>query len=302
MTRAGSMGQYMDPRTGKTFNYDELSASARKSIQLGTSKLVKKPTVKPETKGAGGVAGGGITPEKTADIIGSGGGTAGSIKDAAAMHDEFMAIGGRPSGAAYEEYRDKYPIRKTPLGPVDEHGMIPGKNYGPQGSRPGGMPTLEEMGFSSADLHAAMGIANSHVGYGGPTGSRPKDFLNAVGFSPASAASALTGVGGGYTPAPMPMPGGMPIPQGAGGLGGVGGIMGPDAVQAISSLAGALNNLGGVIELKITEPIEVRLDQGNLMGEIKKVVAEAVKNSASSALAGNGSQMTPSTTTSPTPN
>ena len=302
VTRAGSMGQYMDPRTGKTFNYDELSASARKSIQLGTSKLVKKPTVKPETKGAGGVAGGGITPEKTSDIIGSGGGTVGSIKDAAAMHDEFMAIGGRPSGAAYEEYRDKYPIRKTPLGPVDEHGMIPGKNYGPQGSRPGGMPTLEEMGFSSADLHAAMGITNSHVGYGGPTGSRPKDFLNAVGFSPASAASALTGVGGGYTPAPMPMPGGMPIPQGAGGLGGVGGIMGPDAVQAISSLAGALNNLGGVIELKITEPIEVRLDQGNLMGEIKKVVAEAVKNSASSALAGNGSQMTPSTTTSPTPN
>ena len=30
VTRAGSMGQYMDPRTGKTFNYDELSASARK--------------------------------------------------------------------------------------------------------------------------------------------------------------------------------------------------------------------------------------------------------------------------------
>ena len=87
-----------------------------------------------------------------------------------------------------------------------------------------------------------------------------------------------------------------------GGVCGVGGIMGADAVHAISSLAGALKNLGGVIELKITEPIEVRLDQGNLMGEIKKVVAEAVNNSASSALAGNGSQMTPSTTTSPTPN
>jgi TP901 family phage tail tape measure protein len=75
------------------------------------------------------------------------------------------------------------------------------------------------------------------------------------------------------------------------------GIMGPDAVNAVSSLAGALNTLGGVIELKITEPIEVRLDQGNLMGEIKKAVAEVVSNQASTALAGsdNRTQMTPST-------
>jgi hypothetical protein len=73
--------------------------------------------------------------------------------------------------------------------------------------------------------------------------------------------------------------------------------MGPDAVNAVSSLAGALNTLGGVIELKITEPIEVRLDQGNLMGEIKKAVAEVVSNQASTALAGsdNRTQMTPST-------
>jgi len=168
---------------------------------------------------------------------------------------------------------------------------------------------MAEMGFTPADmagLPAALGIANSHVGYGGPTGSKPKDFLNAVGFSPASAGSALAGVGGGPirpsdTLASNPQFANA-IGGAAGGLGGLAGIMGPDAVQAISSLAGALNSLGGVIELKITEPIEVRLDQGNLMGEIKKVVAEAVKNSASSALAGNGSQMTPSTTTSPTPN
>ena len=327
VTRAGSMGQYMDPRTGKTFNYDELSASARKSIQLGTSKLVKKPTVKPETKGAGGVAGGGITPEEkeamrteALTLKGGGAGHSAAIAAMQQAHDEFMAIGGRPSGPAYAEYRDKYPIKKkpegrkpkirmTPLGPVDEYGNIPGKDYGPQGSRPGGMPTMAEMGFTPADmagLPAALGIANSHVGYGGPTGSKPKDFLNAVGFSPASAGSALAGVGGGPirpsdTLASNPQFANA-IGGAAGGLGGLAGIMGPDAVQAISSLAGALNSLGGVIELKITEPIEVRLDQGNLMGEIKKVVAEAVKNSASSALAGNGSQMTPSTTTSPTPN
>ena len=247
VTRAGSMGQYMDPRTGKTFNYDELSGSARKAIQLGTSKLVKKPTVKPETKGAGGVAGGAITPEQRAE----------------AMVSAFDISNYAPEGAT----------RMTPLGPVDEYGNIPGKNYGPQGSRPGGFRTPEEMGVSPANLAAALAVT--------PLGNNT---------------SGITGVGGGYTPAPMS------IPQGAGGLGGVGGIMGPDAVQAISSLAGALNSLGGVIELKITEPIEVRLDQGNLMGEIKKVVAEAVKNSTSSALSGNGSQMTPSTTTSPTPN
>ena len=254
VTRAGSMGQYMDPRTGKTFNYDELSGSARKAIQLGTSKLVKKPTVKPEkptvkpeTKGAGGAAGGGITPtpEQIAAI------TATSHKPPEGGLKPKVPTIGDPSTAP-----EKYPAIN-----------IPGRNYPPQGSLPGGVRTFEEMGST-----------------------------------PAGAISALTGGGGGYTPVSMPMPGGMPIPQGAGGLGGLAGIMGPDAVQAISSLAGALSSLGGVIELKITEPIEVRLDQGNLMGEIKKVVAEAVKNSASSALAGNGSQMTPSTTTSPTPN
>ena len=70
VTRAGSMGQYMDPRTGKTFNYDELSGSARKAIQLGTSKLVKKPTVKPETKGAAGAVTGAVGGAVTGAAIG----------------------------------------------------------------------------------------------------------------------------------------------------------------------------------------------------------------------------------------
>ena len=61
--------------------------------------------------------GGGITPQQAAAIKGSGGGTSGAIKDGAMMqqaHDEFMAIGGRPSGAAYEQYRNENPIQKYP--------------------------------------------------------------------------------------------------------------------------------------------------------------------------------------------
>ncbi len=101
----------------------------------------------------GGAAGGGITPEQAAAIKGGGGGTAGAIRDGTAMqaHDESMAYGGRPSGAAYAEYRDKNPILRT-----DEYGNIPGKNYPPQGSGPGGVHTLEDLGTTSAGVMSAL--------------------------------------------------------------------------------------------------------------------------------------------------
>ena len=107
--------QYQLP-SGEQVGFSQLPRAAQQSIQRGTSKL--KP-VQPAGGGAagGGAAGGGITPQQAAAIKGSGGGTSGAIKDGAMMqqaHDEFMAIGGRPSGAAYEQYRNENPIQKYP--------------------------------------------------------------------------------------------------------------------------------------------------------------------------------------------
>ena len=116
-------------------------------------------------------------------------------------------------------------------------------------------------------------------------------------------ANADAGAGG-----PMPGLGGAPYPAGgvpgAGGAPGAGaGIMGPDAITAMNSLATALNGVSGGIEIKITEPVEVKLDAGNIVDQIKKVVIEAVKNLAGNAVNGNGkSQLDSVTGKSPTEN
>jgi len=85
-------------------------------------------------------------------------------------------------------------------------------------------------------------------------------------------------------------------PPGAPGAGG--GIMGPDAkaIAAMNNLATALNGVSGGIEIKITEPVEIKLDSGTLVTEIKKAVIEAVQNSAGNALVGNGKSLLDSVT------
>ena len=104
-------------------------------------------------------------------------------------------------------------------------------------------------------------------------------------------AGAVPGAGG--------APGAGAVP-GAGGAPGAGaGIMGPDAIVAMSSLAAALNGVSGGIEIKITEPVEVKLDSGSLIPKIKEIVTEAVKNSAGNALiTTNNSQLDPMTASS----
>jgi hypothetical protein len=114
-------------------------------------------------------------------------------------------------------------------------------------------------------IAAAMQIANSHVGYGGPTGTN-NDFLNAVGFSPASAASALAGVGAGG-----PAPG---APAGAGVPAGGGGVAGPDV--AMQNLANALNGIRDGINLNIGEVNVTITNTGELANSIKQAVIEAI--------------------------
>ena len=124
--------------------------------------------------------------------------------------------------------------------------------------------------------------AGTGTGTGGPTGIPPWLLPQPGG-------------GGG----PMPGLGGAPYPAG----GAAGGIMGPDAITAMNSLAAALNGVSGGIEIKITEPVEVKLDSGSLIPKIKEIVTEAVKNSAANAAVGNGnSQMNADTVSSPTQN
>ena len=103
--------------------------------------------------------------------------------------------------------------------------------------------------------------------------------------------------------------GGIPGAGGAPGAGGVpgagGGIMGPDAkaIAAMNNLATALNGVSGGIEIRITEPVEVKLDSGSLIPKITEAVIKAVQNSAGNAVNGNGkSQLDSVTGESPTTN
>ena len=105
----------------------------------------------------GGAAGGGITPQQVAALKGGGGGTSGSIREGAAMqaaqaHDESTAYGGR-----------------RPAAPTPDLGFVPGKNYPPQGSLPGGVRSFEEMGTTSAGVVSALtGGGGGGGGVAGP--------------------------------------------------------------------------------------------------------------------------------------
>jgi hypothetical protein len=81
--------------------------------------------------------------------------------------------------------------------------------------------------------------------------------------------------------------------------------MGPDAkaIAAMNNLATALNGVSGGIEIRITEPVEVKLDSGSLIPKITEAVIKAVQNSAGNAVNGNGkSQLDSVTGESPTTN
>jgi hypothetical protein len=278
VTEAGTMGNYIRPRdkmnnranslakTGNpTGDFDKLPAAARKAILRGTSKLVKyKPGGDQPSNAAG--------PEMTRDPISG----------------KMVPIGGAPYPAGFDPSvaPEKYPPAPTAAGqpPFLTKRDIDAGTY--DKNREG--LTRADPRNLTRDQFGPSTIPRAPIGersYGGAT---------PLNRGPSTSADLLPD-GRGAAPRRGILDG--PPQLDFGGPGAGAGIMGPDAVNAVSSLAGALNTLGGVIELKITEPIEVRLDQGNLMGEIKKAVAEVVSNQASTALAGsdNRTQMTPST-------
>jgi TP901 family phage tail tape measure protein len=147
-------------------------------------------------------------------------------------------------------------------------------------------------GGTSGAIKDAINIANSHIGYGGPTGTND-DFLNAVGFSPASAISALTG-GGPAAPDPKyPSRGDLGLnrdpnaPQNSGRGGanfapvvaggapaGGGGVAGPDV--AMQNLANALNGIRDGINLNIGEVNVTITNTGELANSIKQAVIDAI--------------------------
>ena len=269
---------------------DQAAKEARKAQEKADKKAKKKANNQPSWRNLWGMAGGG----------GGGGAQPTSL-----LQDAAQTQQGANQPAQYAGGR---PPRFDTIGPPDyrsgAHALDGAVDYkgGNATQEAGGRPP----GMSDADYASAMN-------------ERPKPGKVYPDGSTQSIPSLRNDTPGGGPRAPQEA-GGLPIypktnipslDQAAGmatggPAGGAGaGIMGPDAkaIAAMNNLATALNGVSGGIEIKITEPVEVKLDSGSLIPKIKEIVTEAVKNSAGNAAVGNGnSQMISATVSSPTQN
>jgi hypothetical protein len=268
---------------------DQAAEEARQAQKKADKKAKKKAKNQPSWRNLWGMAGGG----------GGGGAQPTSLFDGLDPNDDDLAQPAGGDAVDWGQHTQHAQAQATTT-------QSPANQGGGAGGKPAGVS--DEQWAIASDLRKP-GAGGGAMPMGGPP--RTSGWDTSGGLPPAPEE---TEEGRPIYPTRTPKPEyqgptrttpppGMTLTGGpAGGAPGAGGgIMGPDAkaIAAMNNLATALNGVSGGIEIKITEPVEVKLDSGSLIPKIKEIVEKAVGNAAANAaVTTNNSQLDPMTASS----